>query len=177
MIKQDISERQVKSTYLSIGSNLGDKRANIEKAKHFLSQNDILIQNTSSYYETPSWPNKSFPKFFNIIVKIKTKLSLVDLFTTIKKIEKDIGRKKTLRNYPRVCDIDIIDFNGLIKRNKLLKLPHPRSHTRNFVLYPIKEIDPKWIHPIFKKNVDFLINELSQNSRIEITRLLKSVII
>ena len=74
-----------------------------------------------------------------------------------------------------------IDTFLIIKRppktNKLLKLPHPRSHTRNFVLYPIKEIDPKWIHPIFKKNVGFLINQLSQNSRIEITRLRKSVII
>ena len=84
---------------------------------------------------------------------------------------------KSKKNDPRVCDIDIIDFNGLIKANKLLKLPHPRSHIRNFVLYPIKEIDPIWIHPIFKKNVDFLINQLSQNSRIEITRLRKSVII
>ena len=62
-------------------------------------------------------------------------------------------------------------------KSKALELPHPRSHMRNFVLYPIQEIDPKWIHPILKKNVDFLINELSQNSRIEITRLRKSVII
>ena len=65
----------------------------------------------------------------------------------------------------------------MIKTNKFVKLPHPRLHTRNFVLYPIKEIDPKWIHPILKKNVDFLINQLNQNSRIEITRLRKSVII
>ena len=92
-------------------------------------------------------------------------------------IEKKIGRVKTKKNDPRVCDIDIIDFNGLVKNNILLQLPHPRSHSRNFVLYPIKEIDPKWVHPVFKKNVDFLINELSQNSRIEITRLRKSVII
>ena len=68
-------------------------------------------------------------------------------------------------------------LNGLIKNSRILKLPHPRSHNRNFVLYPIREIDPKWIHPIIKKNVDFLISELSQNSRIEITRLRKSVII
>ena len=81
-----------------------------------------------------------------------------------------------MKNEPRVCDIDIIDFNGLIK-TKSINLPHPRSHRRNFVLYPIKEIDPNWVHPILKKNVDFLINELSQNSRIEITRLSKSVII
>ena len=64
-----------------------------------------------------------------------------------------------------------------LKKKKLLEIPHPRSHSRNFVLYPIKQIDPNWIHPFFKKNVDFFINELSQNSRIEITRLRKSVII
>ena len=164
MIKQDISERQVKSTYLSIGSNLGDKRANIEKAKHFLSQNDILIQNTSSYYETPSWPNKSFPKFFNIIVKIKTKLSLVDLFITIKKIEKDIGRKKALRNYPRVCDIDIIDFKGKclnvqLENNSNIQTPHPRMHNRNFVIFPLYEVNKSWIHPKTKANIYTIIKK------------------
>ena len=164
MIKQDISERQVKSTYLSIGSNLGDKRANIEKAKHFLSQNDILIQNTSSYYETPSWPNKSFPKFFNIIVKIKTKLSLVDLFTTIKKIEKDIGRKKALRNYPRVCDIDIIDFKGKclnvqLENNSNIQTPHPRMYNRNFVIFPLYEVNKSWIHPKTKANIYTIIKK------------------
>ena len=92
-------------------------------------------------------------------------------------MKKKIGRVKSKKNAPRVCDIDIIDFKGVIKATRLLKLPHPRSHIRNFVLYPIKEIDPNWIHPIFKKNVDFLINELTQKSRIEITRLRKSVII
>ena len=81
------------------------------------------------------------------------------------------------KNSPRVCDIDIIDFSGLIKKDKLLKIPHPKCHVRNFVLYPIREIDPKWIHPVSKKNVDFLIDELAQNSRIEITRLHKSVIV
>ena len=92
-------------------------------------------------------------------------------------IEKKIGRIKTQKNDPRVCDIDIIDFNGIKKVSKNINLPHPRSHRRNFVLYPIKEIDPNWSHPILKKKVDFLINQLSQNSRIEITRLNKSVII
>ena len=80
-----------------------------------------------------------------------------------------------MKNDPRVCDIDIIDFKGLIKTNRMIKIPHPRCHTRNFVLYPIKEIDPSWLHPILKKNVDFLINQLNQISRIEITRLNKSV--
>ena len=64
MTRQDILEKQVKSTYLAIGSNLGDKKKNIEKAKKLLSYNKVYIMNTSSYYETPSWPNRNFPKFF-----------------------------------------------------------------------------------------------------------------
>ena len=90
-------------------------------------------------------------------------------------IQKKIGRNKTKKNDPRVIDIDIVDFNGLIKDSKDLVLPHPRAHLRNFVLYPIFEIDPNWSHPILKKNAQFLINNLSQKSRIEITRLNKNV--
>ena len=92
-------------------------------------------------------------------------------------IEKKIGRIKKNRNDPRVCDIDIIDFNGLEVSSIDFTSPHPRCHLRNFVLYPIKEIDPKWIHPILKKNIKFLISKLNQKSRIEITRLNKNVII
>ena len=92
-------------------------------------------------------------------------------------IEKKIGRYKTKKNDPRVCDIDIIDYNSDIIKKDFITLPHSRCHIRNFVLYPIKEIDPKWSHPIFKKNAQFLIDNLSQKSRIEITRLKKNVII
>ena len=92
-------------------------------------------------------------------------------------MKKKLGEQKQKKNNPRVCDIDIIDFNGLILNTSTLKLPHPRCHLRNFVLYPIKEIDPRWNHPILMKNADFLIEQMSQISRIEITRLKKSVII
>ena len=74
-----------------------------------------------------------------------------------------------------MCDIDIIDFNGNIINFKHLSIPHKESHLRNFVLYPINQIDPKWSHPILKKNVKFLINKLDLKSRIEITRLNKNV--
>jgi 2-amino-4-hydroxy-6-hydroxymethyldihydropteridine diphosphokinase len=167
--------------HINIGSNLdskyGTKFKNISIAINLLIGSKLKIRKISNFYETPSYPNKKLPKFANIGLLAEYNFSYTKLIKEISLIEKKIGRVKSKRNDPRVCDIDIIDFNGLIKRNKLLKLPHPRSHIRNFVLYPIKEIDPKWIHPIFKKNVDFLINELSQNSRIEITRLRKSVII
>ncbi len=167
--------------HINIGSNLdskyGTKFKNISIAINLLIGLKLKIKKISNFYETPSYPNKKLPKFANIGLLAEYNFSYTKLIKEISFIEKKIGRVKSKKNDPRVCDIDIIDFNGLIKVNKLLKLPHPRSHSRNFVLYPIKEIDPKWIHPIFKKNVDFLINQLSQNSRIEITRLRKSVII
>ena len=97
------------------------------------------------------------------------------MYKSINLIEKKIGRIKTKKNDPRVIDIDIVDFYGSIQDYHYLILPHPRAHVRNFVLYPILEIDPKWSHPIFKKNVQLLINKLSQKSRIEITRLQKNV--
>ena len=167
--------------HINIGSNLdskyGTKFKNISIAINLLIDSKLKIKKISNFYETPSYPNKKLPKFVNIGLLAEYNFSYTKLIKETSLIEKKIGRVKSKKNDPRVCDIDIIDFNGLIKASKLLKLPHPRSHSRNFVLYPIKEIDPKWIHPIFKKNVDFLINQLSQNSRIEITRLRKSVII
>ena len=167
--------------HLNIGSNLksvyGSRLKNISIAIDLLIKSKINIKKISNFYETPSYPNKRLPKFINVGLLIDCNFSQCDLMKKIKLIEKKIGRIKKNKNEPRVCDIDIIDFKGLVLTEDLLKLPHPRCHLRNFVLYPIKEIDPNWTHPILKKNVDFLINELSQNSRIEITRLRKSVII
>ena len=110
MIKPDILGRQVNSSYLGIGSNLGNKISNIKKAMDLLLTKNIHIEKLSSFYETPSWPNNNFPKFINVVIKIQTNLSLIELFKIIKKIEKSVGRKKSLRNYPRICDIDIIIF-------------------------------------------------------------------
>ena len=167
--------------HINIGSNLnskfGTKFKNISIAINLLINSKLRIIKISNFYETPSYPNKKMPKFVNIGLTAEYALDEAKLIKEIALIEKKIGRVQSKKNDPRVCDIDIIDFNGLIKKDRFLELPHPRSHTRNFVLYPIKQIDPKWIHPIFKKNVDFLIDELSLNSRIEITRLSKSVII
>ena len=88
-----------------------------------------------------------------------------------------MGRLKTVKNEPRPCDIDIIDFKGLVVNSTLLKLPHPKLNNRNFVLFPLKEIAPFWRHPQTKKKIDILLNELSTNSRLEITRLYKSDIL
>jgi|TARA_B110001452_G_scaffold94453_1_gene78031 2-amino-4-hydroxy-6-hydroxymethyldihydropteridine diphosphokinase len=167
--------------HLNIGSNLesnfGTKFKNVSIAINLLVEAKIKINKISNFYESPSYPNKKYPKFANIGVLVESKYNYLELFKKIKLIEKKMGRIKSKKNDPRVCDIDIIDFMSMSVKTKNLQLPHPRCHLRNFVLYPIKEIDSKWMHPILRKNVDLLINDLSQNSRIEITRLRKSVII
>jgi 2-amino-4-hydroxy-6-hydroxymethyldihydropteridine diphosphokinase len=157
--KQDTSENQVKNIYLGIGSNLGSRIANIEKAKSLLLEKNINFVSLSSYYETPSWPNPRNPKFINIVLKIKTLLKPIELLNLCKLIEVRLGRKKSPKNSPRECDIDIIDFNGVILKDRLI-LPHKMMHKRNFVLFPLFEIEKEWIHPIKKVNIKKLILSL-----------------
>ncbi len=159
MTRQDILENQVKLIYLGIGSNLGNKKINIEKAKYLLLKNNIIILKTSSYYESLSWPNQKNPKFLNIVVQVLTKLPPDRLLKLCKEIEINLGRKKSVKNSPRQCDIDLLDYNNL-KMHKKVILPHPRMHTRNFVLFPLFEIDKAWKHPIFKSNIKTLILSL-----------------
>ena len=157
-----MSENPVKPIYLGIGSNLGNKKKNIEKTKSILINNNIHILECSSYYESLSWPNPKNPKFFNIIVKIKTNLTPLELLKKCKEIEIKLGRKKKPINSPRVCDIDIIDFQNQ-KVEIDLNLPHPKMHTRNFVLLPLFEIDKDWEHPVLKLNIKKLISSLSNS--------------
>ena len=161
MIRQDIYENQVNKVFLAIGSNLGDRFRNIELAKMMLSYNRIKILKSSSFYETLSWPNIKNPKFLNVVLEIETNLRPLSLLDLCKKIEKSLGRKKSKKNSPRVCDIDILDY---AKRNENngINLPHPRLHQRNFVLIPLFEISKKWTHPKSKDHIKTLILKLSK---------------
>ena len=165
--------------HLNIGSNLnsihGSRFNNINIAINLLIESKIKINKISNFYETPSYPNQSFPNFLNVGLMINYKNDYFDLLKKIKLIEKKLGRIKARKNDPRIIDIDIIDFKNEIKNTKELILPHPKCHLRNFVLFPILQIDPNWLHPILKKNAQYFIDNLSQKSRIEITRLQKNV--
>ena len=160
MKKRDILENQVKSIYLGLGSNLGNKRTNIEKAKFELTKNNIRILKSSSYYESLSWPNPKNPKFLNIVVNISTNLSSLDLLKKCKEIEILLGRKKAPNNSPRECDIDILDYKNQVLDGDLV-LPHTRMDTRNFVLLPLYEINRDWVHPVSKQHIKNLIFSLS----------------
>ena len=130
--------------HLNIGSNLtskfGNRFENISIAIYLLIKSKIKIIKISNFYETPSYPNKKLPFFLNVGVLAKYEYDEKILMNKINLIEKKIGRIKTKKNNPRVCDIDIIDFNGLIIKKKNLKIPHERSHLRNSILYPIQQI-------------------------------------
>ena len=163
MIKQDTFEKQAKFVYLGIGSNLGDRKINIENAKIMLSDESVKIIQISNYYETPSWPDSNNPKFYNVVIKAKTNLNLLDLLNLCKKIEKSLGRKKTPKNSPRECDIDILDYNNRFD-NKGINVPHPKMHKRNFVLIPLFEINKKWVHPRLKRHIKRLILTLPKKN-------------
>jgi 2-amino-4-hydroxy-6-hydroxymethyldihydropteridine diphosphokinase len=162
VIKQDLLENQVKVSYLAIGSNLGNRKTNIERTKFELQNKRIKIIKSSSNFESESWPNPSKPKFINIVIKIETYLKPLDLLKVCNLIEAKLGRKRTKKNDPRSCDIDIIDYNQVVLnfKNQDLILPHPRLSKRNFVLLPLYEVNRSWKHPKTKNSIVNLINSL-----------------
>ena len=172
MKKQDTLENQVNLVYLALGSNLGDKKNNLNKCIDLIQKEGVFIKKRSKFYSTKSWPNENFPNFINSIILIETKLNLDQLFLKIKKIEKKLGRTKSKRNHPRVCDIDIIDFNRKIIHRKLgnhrLNIPHKRMHNRNFVLFPLYELDKDWVHPKLNRNIVNLLSNLTSEQLLSI---------
>jgi len=160
--KQDILENQVKKSYLALGSNLGNKINNIHIALSELEKNSIRVTNVSSYYFSKSWPNPLMPSFINIVIKIETILTPLELLKICNFIELKSGRVRSKKNDPRTCDIDIIDYDKKvlnINKHKLI-VPHPRMTERNFVLLPLFEIARGWIHPKSKISIVNLINSL-----------------
>ena len=166
---------------LNIGSNLdsikGDRFFNLKKTLELIKSEKIEIIKKSSTYETPSYPNKKNPKFLNIGLIIKCNFSPEILIKKFNKIEKNLQRTRGIKNQPRTCDIDLIDYDGKVINSKNLILPHSKAHLRNFVLYPIKEMSPNWIHPLLNKRIDFLIKKLSFKLRNEITKIKEHVTI
>ena len=152
--------------HLNIGSNLeskfGDRFENISTAINLLSKSKVQIKKISDFYKTPSYPDKKLPYFINIGLTASYKNDETQLLKIIKQIENKIGRNKSKKNDPRVCDIDIIDYNGYVLKGRL-NLPHIMMHKRNFVLFPLHDIEKNWIHPITKKNINKLILSLPVN--------------
>ena len=148
--------------YIGIGSNLGNRISNIEKAKYLLNLNGVKILKKSNYYESLSWPNPTKPKFINIVVKSNSNFSPKKLIKIFQLIEKKLGRKKSIKNSPRTCDIDLISYNQKVLSGPIM-IPHKMMHKRNFVLIPLYELDKNWVHPITNFSIRKLIFSLPIN--------------
>lgn len=138
--------------YLALGSNLGNRLANLKQAVAALSP-QMEVKAKSHVYETLPWDYEDQPKFLNQVIKVKTYLEPEPLLKHIKRLEVTLGRKASFPNGPRLIDIDILFYDDLILNTASLAIPHPRLHERGFVLLPLMDIDPDLVHPANQKSV------------------------
>jgi 2-amino-4-hydroxy-6-hydroxymethyldihydropteridine diphosphokinase len=150
--------------YIGIGSNLGNRKQNCENAISLLKENRITVLKRSTMFETAPWGIKDQPKFINMAIKIDTILEPEDLLSLLKEIESAIGRTQTFRWGPRIIDLDILLYDNSIINTNTVKIPHPGIKDRDFVLRPLSEIAPEKIHPVFKKSIKKLLDELPKQT-------------
>jgi len=151
--------------FISLGSNLKDKFTNIKLATYHLNTLGKIIKK-SSIYKTSPVENKNQPYFLNCVVEINTKLKPKELLKKIKEIEKNMGRKESKKRYqPRIIDLDILFYGKKIIKSKTLTIPHKKLHQRKFVLWPLAEIAPNFIHPVLKKTIKKIKDELRDPSQ------------
>jgi len=159
---------QYYEVYLSFGSNVGGKRANIETALKFLNDVKVKIKKVSSLYETAPWGNTNQDSFLNMAGIFETSLSPQKLLNEILNIEKLMGRKRTEKWQPRIIDIDILFFGNEIINENGLTIPHPEMHKRKFVLIPMVEIAAEFVHPMLKKPIIELLNQCRDELTVEL---------
>jgi 2-amino-4-hydroxy-6-hydroxymethyldihydropteridine diphosphokinase len=154
--------------YIGIGSNLGDKVYQCETAISDIlraDQNELLAK--SSLFKTKPIGYTSQDWFVNSVIKIETDLKPLDLLRLLKDIESRLGREKTFRWGPRVIDLDILLFDEEEIEMEGLQIPHPRLQERQFVLIPLAEIDRSLIHPVLKKSIGELLENLTEDQGVE----------
>ncbi|MEW6556646.1 MAG: 2-amino-4-hydroxy-6-hydroxymethyldihydropteridine diphosphokinase [Elusimicrobiota bacterium] len=139
--------------FIGLGSNKGNRKKNILSAIELLKKNGQKILKKSSIYETKPYGYKKQKKFLNAVVKLKTNLSPLALLKLCKKVETAIGRTNSFRWGPREIDLDILFYGKKVYRNQYLTIPHLDLHNRTFVLQPLTEIAPNFVHPVVKKQI------------------------
>jgi 2-amino-4-hydroxy-6-hydroxymethyldihydropteridine diphosphokinase len=148
--------------YLALGSNMGNRLANLKAAINNMTP-QMTVKKKSSVYETPPWGFKEQDAFLNQVIKVKTSLAPEPLLRHLKRLEAALGRVPNFQNGPRLIDIDILFFDGMIIDTPPLVVPHPRLHERAFVLAPLAEIAPEFIHPILQTSVESLLADVDRS--------------
>jgi 2-amino-4-hydroxy-6-hydroxymethyldihydropteridine diphosphokinase len=155
-------------TYIGIGSNLGDKIDQCEKAiTEILNVDYHKLLAKSSFYKTKPLGYTSQDWFVNGVIKIETDLEALDLLRTLKTIEVRLGRTETFQWGPRTIDLDILLFDDKEIKKEELQIPHPHLHERQFVLIPLTEIDRNLVHPVLKKTIGELLENIEEDQGVE----------
>ncbi len=145
--------------YLLLGSNIGNSKAILSKAIKQIEKQIGVVTGQSCLYNTAAWGNTRQSDFLNQVIIVETALSAQQTMQTILNIEKKMGRIRTIKNAPRIIDIDILFFNKEIIDEDHLTVPHPQIQNRRFVLIPLNQLSPNLKHPVLKKTVHQLLTE------------------
>ena len=154
------------TTYLSLGSNIGDRAANVARAVSALAQHGVRVTRQSSLYETEPVDFRDQDWFLNSVVEAQTELEPAQLMDALLQIERALGRHRLVPKGPRLIDIDILLYGSSIVRTPELEIPHPRMADRRFVLVPFNEIAPDALHPALKKTIAELLGSTPDRSEV-----------
>ncbi|HEV2615287.1 MAG TPA: 2-amino-4-hydroxy-6-hydroxymethyldihydropteridine diphosphokinase [Candidatus Acidoferrales bacterium] len=158
----------MKTVYLSLGSNVGDREKYLAAAINALGAHGIRVTRRSSIYATEPVDFVTQSWFLNCAVEAETDLMPRQLLRAIRQIENEIGRRRLVRSGPRVIDLDILLYGSSVVRTPELEIPHPRMAERRFVLVPLTEVAPAIRHPVKNKTVAELLAETSDRSAVRL---------
>ncbi|MBN1687554.1 MAG: 2-amino-4-hydroxy-6-hydroxymethyldihydropteridine diphosphokinase [Candidatus Omnitrophica bacterium] len=152
--------------YIAVGSNLGKREENIRRAKDCLSREpEVQIVRESSLYETEPVGGPFQGKYFNAVWECETSLTARGLLVVLLAIEKRLGRERSVKNAPRIIDLDILFYGSSVIEEKGLRIPHPRFQERFFVLEPLCELIPEWRDPVSHKMITDLLEDCREKNK------------
>ena len=156
-------ERKWNKVYIAAGSNLGDKEETLKEAIDKIDKRkDCVVTKVSNFYTTDPVVYEDQDQFVNCVFEIDTLQTPSELMDTLLEVEKDFKRERIIRWGPRTLDLDIIFYDDIISYDEHILIPHPRAHERQFVMKPMCDINPYYVHPIYRKRVMDISSELGE---------------